>query len=986
MKHSRNPLYQAVQYALVPGAMAGLAITASPVLAQDAEEEAADLDRVQVTGSRISRIDIEGANPVTVLDRDDIKRTGMTDLGEVMQNLPMMSGSPTSTSRNNGGSGRVAVDIRGLGTNRTLVLVNGNRMPALFNDFSLIPTVMVERIEILKDGASAIYGADAVAGVVNIITRRDFEGAEFEFQVGESFDHGGMNWSTSFITGGNSDRGNFVVGVEYTDQEEIFLSAYDEDYLNKAVTVYDAQGFHELGFSGDPWVDNNGNGYSEWLTLGSSRVPYGRFDLRNWNPAATSWTICRDSAGQGSLTTDYGPRGGACNEAFYNFGPANYIQTPYERSSFFFQADYELFDGVNAYMEAHFANRTSEQLLAPLPYDTRFDPSYSQVEPGVAISKDNYYNPFGVDVVEWRRRMVETGGRSFKRDIDQWQTIVGLQGDIGATWTWDLSFNFGKNKNSQTDFGQFNGVRLGNALGPSFMNDEGNIVCGTPDSPISGCVSMNAFTNPVGNPITQDMLDYVSVPLNDITTNERQVTNLTLVGDIFELPGGPLSGAFGFERRKEKYAFIPDSAKVTGQTTGNVGAGTVGKYDVDSFFGEINIPIVSGVTGAEMLEVGISGRYDDFSIFESSTTWQGAIRWQPVRSLLLRATAGQVYREPNVSELFAGQGDSFPNTNDPCSGIGGTPGGTPGSGECEDVPPTYVQTDSQARARVGGNMNVTPEEGDTLTVGMAWSPTFAPGFSMTLDWWRIEIDDAINIPSSNVVLSGCFSGSVPGFCDNITRFGPETTQWGNIDTVLTLVQKVGPETAEGIDWSANYSLNSGIGLWNFSWFGTYNKKREQLVLKDFDGDGTDTAEIGDVVGLFEHRSLGRPRSFPEWRWRFDTDWALGDWGVSFSVEFIDTVVTCGSPYGINFCEDEGAGVGVEPSEVYIYEDESGKHYYLDLVGRYTIPGWGTQISAGVTNLTDKELPFINQGFNATTDEDMFRAYGRSWFVNIKHSF
>jgi len=167
MTNSRNPLYQALQYALVPGAMASFALASSTVFAQDSsDEESSTLERVQVTGSRLVRMDVEGANPVTVLDRDDIARTGVTDLGNLLQDLPMMSGSPISTQRNNGGSGQVAVDIRGMGTNRTLVLVNGNRLPSLFNDFSVIPVVMVERIEILKDGASAIYGADAVAGVL----------------------------------------------------------------------------------------------------------------------------------------------------------------------------------------------------------------------------------------------------------------------------------------------------------------------------------------------------------------------------------------------------------------------------------------------------------------------------------------------------------------------------------------------------------------------------------------------------------------------------------------------------------------------------------------------------------------------------------------------------------------------------------------------------------------------------------------------------
>ena len=994
MKHSRNPLFQAVQYALVPSAMAGFALSSSPVFAQDSDEEAADLDRVQVTGSRISRVDIEGANPVTVLDRDDIKRNGITDLGEIVQNLPMMSGSPVSSSRNNGGTGRVAVDIRGLGTNRTLVLVNGRRLPSLFNDLSVIPVVMVERIEILKDGASAIYGADAVAGVVNIITRRDFEGADFECQIGESFGSGGMNSSVSFITGGSTDRGNFVIGVEYVEQDEVFAGDIDTTWIKSAVTVYDPVGFNQFGFSGDPWSDGDGNGVADWATFGSSRVPYGYFDLRNWDPDASGWTICQGAAGGGSQTSDYGPTrgGGACGPPTYDYGAVNYIQQPYKRSSFFAQGDIELFDNVTAYMETRFSNRKSEQLLAPQPYDSRFDPGYSTIEPGVAISKDNFYNPFGVDVPQWRRRFEETGGRSFNQSVNMWQIVAGVTGDLGATWTWDLSYNYGENERTDTDFGQFAGANIANALGPSFMDDGGNIVCGTPGNVIDGCVSLNAFTNPDTNPITQDMLDYFAIPLNDRRINTRQVTSFTVTGDLFELPGGPMAGAFGFERRKEDYVFQPDSGKTLGIVTGNTGAGTIGKYNVDSFYGELNIPIVSGVTGAELLEVGISGRYDDFSIFDSSTTWQGSIRWQPVRSLLVRATAGQVYREPNISELFAGVGDSFADTTDPCSGIGGQPG-------CEDTPVGYQQSDSQARGRVGGNRNVQPEEGDTLTVGLAWSPTFAPGLSMTLDWWRIEIQDAINIPSNNVVLAGCFAGSVPAFCDNIVRFGPESPFYGDLDEVQTVVTKVGPETAEGIDWSVNYSLNSGIGLWNFSWLGTYNIKREMLVLKDFDHDGLATPEIDDVVGLHEHRGLGRKKSFPEMRWRFDTDWSMGDFGASFSVEFIDSVTDCGNPnadstYLTMFCPDDSQIITVDPADTYTgvplidraWVGTTDKMYYFDLVGRYTIPGIGSQLSVGITNLTDEDLPFINQGFNATTDEDTFRAFGRSWFVNFKHSF
>ncbi len=971
MKYSRNPLYQAVQYAMVPGAMASFALSSSPVFAQDSEEEAADIDRVQVTGSRISRIDIEGANPVTVLDRDDIKRTGITDLGELVQDLPMMSGSPISTQRNNGGSGRVAVDIRGMGTNRTLVLINGRRAPALFNDFSTIPVSMVERIEILKDGASTIYGADAVAGVVNIITRQDFEGAEFEFTIGESFDLGGQNYQTSFVTGGNTDRGNFVIGIEYTEQEKIFLAAYDEAYLNQAVAVYDPEEFRQYGFSGDPWTDEDGNGVSGWVTFGSSRRENGYFNIPGFG---NNQTICANSATGGASISDYGPAGPNCGPATYNFAPVNYMQTPYERSSFFFQGDYELYEGITAYTEARFANRRSEQLLAPQPYDSRFDPSYASIQPGAVISKDNYYNPFGVDIAQFRRRLTETGGRSFQQNLDNWQIVTGLTGDISTSWTWDLSYNYGRNETSTTDFGQLNGGRIANAFGPSFKDEAGNIVCGRPGAVIAGCVPFNAFTNPTTNPVTQEQLDYLSIPLNDRIINERQVTNFTVVGDVYELPAGTMAAAAGYERRKEAYDFIPDSSKVTNATTGNTGEGTSGSYDIDSFFGELNVPLLSGITGAENLEAGLGVRYDDFSIYDSSTTTSASLRWQPVRSLLLRGTWGEVYREPNISELFAGVGDSFPNTVDACAGSGNTLPGCIGQ-----VPPGYVQTDPQARARIGGNINVTPEEGETWTAGIAWSPTFASGLSMTLDYWNIEIEDSINTPSATVVISGCASGAVPGFCTGIKRF-PN----GDIDEVLTLVQKVGPETANGIDWAVNYNWDTDIGLWGFGWWGTYNLERELLVVKDTDGDGIDDASVQDVVGLFEHRGLGRASSFSEYRWRFNTDWSLGDFGASFSVEYIDGVTECGDSVGLAvYCPDSAAGFGQDPGTFWVNTIDDV--YYFDLVGRYTAP-FGSEFSLGITNLSDESLPFLNKGFNATTDEDTFRAFGRSWFLSIKHSF
>src|SRR5690606_27851381 len=197
---------------------------------------------------------------------------------------------------------------------------------------------------------SAIYGADAVAGVVNVITRKDFEGAEYEFSIGESFDQGGQNWQTSFITGGNTDRGNFVIGIEYTQQDEVFLAAYDEKYLKQAVAIYDPDEFHQYGFSGDPWADQDGDGYPGWVSFGSGRILNGSFNVPGFG---NNLTICEGSATGGASVSDYGPKGAGngCGPGTYDYAPVNYMQTPYERSSFFFQGDYELYDNITAYTE-----------------------------------------------------------------------------------------------------------------------------------------------------------------------------------------------------------------------------------------------------------------------------------------------------------------------------------------------------------------------------------------------------------------------------------------------------------------------------------------------------------------------------------------------------------------------------------------------------------------------------------------------------------
>jgi len=975
-----------------------------------ANEEAAQdilaLEPIVVTGTRIPSPELVTSAPMTVIDRADIERMGTTGLGEFLQELPMMSGSPTSSGRNydtrlGHADGSVAVDLRGLGANRTLVLVNGHRLPTLQNDVSVIPVAMVERVEILKSGASAIYGADAVAGVVNIITRQDFEGATLNLQTGGSFDLDGRNSAGSLTWGRNFTQSNLVIGVEYDEQKPIFAADYKQPWLRTDLSVIDPDEFRKYGFSGGPWEDLDGNGIEGWGDVGSSYIPYGGFDLRLLDPAARFWTVCQGSHGGGSLPSDYGPAGAAsCGPGSYNYAETYYVQTPYKRRSVFFQTNYSFSRNTEVYLNGRFSNRRSEQNLAPQIYDSLAFPSYDSIEPGAAISKDNFYNPFGVDILRWRRRLVEAGQRRFKRDVDQWQFVAGARGKFIENWVWDLSYNHGSRRRSDLRYGELDATKLPDVLGPSFQDPAtGDVICGTPEAPIPDCVSLNAFSNPDTNPITPEMLDWLEIPLREKYETTTREVNLTLTGDVASLSAGPLSGALGFERRRESYARVPDEENIDKSTDEDWGLSVKGSYSVNSIFAELNVPLISGKPGAARLELDFSGRYDDYSTGDSEPSWRAALRWRLVRDLTLRATAGTVFREPNVEELYASRSLDIVLANDPCSGIGGTSGAVPGSGECEDVPPDYFQYDQETRVIEGGNAELKAEEGHSYTAGLSWLPDFLPGFNATLDWWRIEVDDAIGQPDASIVLSGCFSGAIAAFCDRISRFGPESDNWGALDQVEVFTQNVGPQIAEGIDWSAAYASDSAIGLWRFSWFGTWNLERKSLVLKDTNADGIAEAALTNLTGRFEHRSLTQPSAYPEWRWRFVLDWTLRHWGASLSMDYIGKLTECGTPWADTYwltvyCPDDPQIVAINPEETYFgtplidhtWENTVGATWYFDLAVHYLIPVWETRLTAGITNLTDEPLPFFQQGSTASTDGDTFRTFGRSWFLNLRLGF
>mgnify|MGYP005843792965 CR=1 FL=1 len=998
MQYNRNLVYKSVRYALTAGLASMTAVSMQAGAQSDADEEAYQLERSVTTGSRLSRVDIEGASPVTVIDREDIARTGLSDLGDLLRELPSITGGPIGTQSNNPGStsGATLVDIRGIGSQRTLVLVNGRRLVD-GGDLANIPFSIIERVEILKQGAAAIYGADAVAGVVNIITRQDFSGAEFEAQYsqftklsdfeapGFSVDtDDGANKRLSFTFGERGDKGGFVASLEYNDQQPIFQGETPSRALNAPFFL----------------VDTTGNFEDDFFQIGSSFIPQGRFqaDVNGDGVVNVTAPDPDNPLGVGNqleaLGFPFDPTvlndngtfrpfvGGGADNDTYNYAPVNFVQTPFERRSFFFQGDYDLFENVEAYVETRYTNRNTDRILAPLPFgpaagdpastlsgqavlqpvfetDAEGDPIQDEdgnlnvigtttINAGPGISGDNAFNPFGVDVIDPRRRVVETGGRRFNGETNQFDLVTGLRGTLGEfapTWTYDVNFNYGRRTVNGTQFGQFFGPALETALGPSFFDDNGVAVCGTPEDPIprTDCVPLNLFGGP--GTITQEMLDFVSVTASNRSTSVLQVFNAGTQGDLIELPAGPLALAVGYQARSESFDAFNDSGIQTGLVTGNSAGNTNGSFSVDSVYAETNIPLLASVPGAELLELSAGFRYDDYSTIGDTGNFQFSGRWLPFEGLLIRGSYAEVFREPGIGELFSPLAEGFPGAQDPC-----LTGGDISDLNCPGVVPGTIQDNSQVRALSGGNVNLDPETGETWTVGFAFSPEFLPGFSMTVDYWDLELNDAISGFSANTVLGECANNG--NLCDLITR-----RLDGNIDALFTNSRNLGRITRSGIDFQFDYTLNTEFGLWDASVAGTFLDEATVIPFA-----GAPVVKQAGRVDDTAPENTGAD-SFPEWRLRGDINWTFGNFGASYVGTYIDSM-------------DFTSTFGLETSV--------SSKYYSDVFVDYTLPT-NTKVTFGVTNIFNSKAEIVDIG-NANSLPETHRLSGRQVIVRLNHSF
>jgi iron complex outermembrane receptor protein len=824
-------------------------------------------DEIVVTGSRIRRNPLDLDAPRVFVDQADIAKTGLTSINDVLQRLPSSGGGFNSKFNNSGnlgnppdgggvGAGAAEIDLRYLGSRRTLVLVDGLRfvngasasgVPGSV-DLNAIPESMIERVEVLQDGASAIYGSDAIAGVVNIITKQHQRGLAASAQLGGYWEEGDGFSQNYQLSWGNGDdhRLKIVIGGNYTKQNGVLAG-------DRAISRFPA-----------PYATSCAAGGC------SGFLPNGRF-AGSVFPAGDATLISAPT----NTPTLANFRPFVSPDDRFNFAPFNYMQIPLERFGLFANLKYELADNFNFSVKALWNERRSKNQAAPLPFGVGQAAGITPVLDSIDIDATNPFNPFGFTLDETNmdfilRRFVEGGPRRFSQRVETRYLVSTFDGSFGLfnhDWYWDVNAVYGDNKAKQRMLGNINSDHLRTALGPL-------ATC----QATAGCVPFNIFGG--AGSITQEMMDWVTFIQNDSSKQEMWDATANLSGALFDLPGGPLGLAMGVEYRELRGQFDPDPVVSAGFSSDIPALPTRGKYNVKEAYAELNAPILRDVPFVNLLELNAAARVSDYSTSGSTTTFKGSANWKPIKDLRLRGSYAEGFRAPSIGELF-GTASRFDQTiSDPCSNDSTAPqnfnnnagvranciaAGVPANG-------SYAQANPQISVLVGGNENLKPESSKSWIFGGVFSPSFLPGFSIEANHYNIRIKGAIQPVDAAFTLNNCVVNNDPASCALVTRVN------GNLTQISGVLGNIAAIKTKGIDVNVAYrGRQTQLGRFGVTWNNTF--------LRNFDVIVPITG--GTQVISREGTEQGSPaQGFPKWKSIGILDWDLANFGASLTGRYI----------------------------------------------------------------------------------------------------
>jgi iron complex outermembrane receptor protein len=938
--------------------------------AQTAAQGAVELTTVEVLGSHIRRVDVETQHPVFTVDRAEILRTGLSSVSDIIQNI-VFNGETLNRHINNGGNGEMLANLRSLGFNRTLVLLNGQRFVTDIGggvDLSAIPFSIVDHIDVLLDSASAIYGSDAIAGVINIVTRSGYEGGELGIYGAQYDQDDGQRVLYDLSYGTKGDGWSASAGIEYGRDDPVFAGSREISSVPRYGLPTAATG-------------SNATPYS-WLTP-KSRRSLGRVAPLRLRPGRPGTSI-----------DDFRPIVPFAEA--YNYAPLNYMETPQQRRSVFAQGRYEIGSDLALTADVLVNQRSSAQQLAePV---VGFSSNNPGVPDGFGISADNAYNPFGEPIITARRRFSESGPRVFDQTADTGRLHVGLDGAFvlaARDFTWGADAIA-----TQVRAREFTGTyaddrKLALAVGPSYFDASGVAHCGTPDATIAGCVPINLF-GPPGS-LTPAMLDYVNANEINRTSNDSRVVDAhATTNQLFELPAGGLGFAAGIQYRRESGSQIIDPLRASGNENGNGAShgSTTGSYSVKEAYLEFDAPLLADKPFAQKLDFIVGTRYSRYTNFGATTNSQYGMRWKPVDDLLLRANYAEGFRAPAVSELFGGTEQVSGVPEDPCDQINADIPPTPATlARCTKlgVPPNVDSSTAGGATLSGGNPDLQPETSRSSGLGIVYTPQQLTGLDLSIDWYQIQVRNAIADPGAQAVVDDCYMRNADAACAYIVR-DPVN---GTLHQVTDLKQNLrgGIET-EGYDFTVNWRHEMPVGRLSAHWvtnyvdyFGEIGQPQPGSTLAD------GSIAFGNTAGLSSPTVSNLFGVIWRWRSQLQVAWENDSWSASITGRYYSSILEdCGNvtftalvvhdPSLRNLCSnpDHEILIGGFP----VAENRVPSVTYTDIEGTWHSP-WNAYFTFGVRNALDRTPPVSYSAF-ANSFFPEYDMPGRFFYVRYRQKF
>lgn len=945
-----------------------LLLTATPLVAHaqtDTGATATAVEEIVVTGSRIARRDYASDSPIVTVSKDDIEKLGSVTVDTLLNQMPQFVPSVSSTSNNPSNGGQANIDLRGLGTARTMILLDGHRVvPSNANgtvDVNVIPAALIQNIEVISGGASATYGSDALAGVVNFKLNNNFSGLQMDAQYGVTEEGDGREKSLALTAGGKyaDDRGHAVLSLSYSERGEVYNAARDFSKISGASSTtpygrYDATGANLPSQAAVDAVFAK-YGYAAGTVKASANLGFNDDGTLFYN----------GSNYKGSTAIDYStiPVNGT-----YNTGALNLLQLPLTRYTAYAATDYQINEHAQFYGSFNFTHYDSRTILAPAPAagSTGFSVPVTNpfIPDDLATLLASRSNPTSSFLL--RKRFTDVGPRVSETTFNVFQIAGGVRGDVGfKDWTYDVYASYGRSEQNETQSGNVSHSAVQTLLNAS---DGGASLC-------------EGGYDPFGlNALSAACRSYIARQTKNRTVAEQQSVEANLQGALFNLPAGEVRAAVGASYKRDTYLFEPDSLLSTGDVVGfNAQDAIDASTNVKELYGELLIPVLKDLPFVKALDLNAGYRLSDYNTVGKVGAYKLNGDWEVVEGFRVRGGYQRAVRAPSIGELYSPQNQDYPSiSEDPCAYNSTYRAGSNAAtvrslclaqGVPSSIIDSYTYANTQVNALTGGNPDLKEEKADTYSVGLVWTPRLShpllERLSLSVDYYSIDIKNAIGTIDASTALDKCYSasgnpgGSTSNYYCSLFQRNAET---GEIDTLTLTNLNLAEYKTAGVDFQVDWGFGLGAvglddryGAIKVNVMGTYLDSFKVQSLP-----GEDFVELKGTIGNTQISSTAV--SHPEWKYNTSVSYLIGPVEVGARWRYVGNMVDASDA-----------------------SEKIGAVNYYDLNASWKITDTYS-IRGGVTNLTNKQPPYFSSYVQANTDPSTYDVLGRRFFVAVKAKF